>query len=182
MDKVIIYISYDDSRYMNYYHVICNDQKVIEFCPEEKLEMVFSIIKKYINNIDLCIVKSKTAYTWDFERDFNDNGIALKKDEKYKLNELCTVINQALNIEKTEDELELAFEGRLLLKTVEENIEDMEETLVQDEEIQSGTVQNEVTQTDKVQTEEIQPERILKSNDEGITEFARIIKQKYKIL
>ena len=165
MDKMVIYISYDDSKCMNYYHVICDNEKAIEFCPEEKLEEVFNIIKKYINNADLCMVKSKMASDWDFESDFNDNEIELKKDEKqkYGLNEVCEVIDQVLGIEKTEDELELVFDGSMLLKKAEEGVEESIDKSVED------------TEETPEQTEEI-----LKNDDEEITEFARIIKEKYK--
>ena len=46
MDKMIIYVSYDESQYVNYYHLICGNEKQIEFCPEEKLGQLFNIIKK----------------------------------------------------------------------------------------------------------------------------------------
>lgn len=158
MDKMIIYVSYDESQYVNYYHLICGNEKQIEFCPEEKLGQLFNIIKKSHCNIDLCIVRSRTASRWDFESDFNYNEIELEKDEKCKLNEICEVINQALDIEKTEDELEFVFQGKAVIKTADDNIggiEEIEKTLVQAEEI-------------------------LKNGGEEMTELVRIIKEKYE--
>ena len=68
------------------------------------------------------------------------------------------MINQALDIEKTEDELEFVFQGKAVIKTADDNIggiEEIEKTLVQAEEI-------------------------LKNGGEEMTELARIIKEKYE--
>ena len=44
MDKLLIYISYDQYEYANYFHLAVNDNVIIEYYTEKKVDNLFEMI------------------------------------------------------------------------------------------------------------------------------------------
>lgn len=151
MDTVIIYISYDAYEYVNYYHLICNGKKMIEYCPEEKIATIFEKIKENTNNPELYIVQGADSTIWNFEEEFAENEIELNNHDKGKNTEIFEIITNC-DLSSDDNDINIVFHGKALFK---KDYSCTEETLLQAEEI-------------------------LKNGGEEMTELARIIKQKYE--
>lgn len=151
MDKVIIYISYDIFQYVNYYHLICNGEKILEYCPEEELLKLFEKIEKNTRNPQLYIVGEANVSPWDFQTYFDEKKVILKENAIEKKETIFEKLCEALNID-TDKDMKLIYSGIALFEKEEE---DTEETLRQAKEI-------------------------FDNGGEEKTELARIIKEKYE--
>ena len=164
MDKFLIYINYDQFEYINYFHLAINDNLVIEYRPEEKVDDLFeTIIEKesVSDSFELCVVQDKDALEWNCFKAFQKYGIETYPKSNKDLEKLCRVMNLLFNGEYVIDGKDYISNKQLI------NI------------LYFG---NCVLQRDNFETGETlkQAEEILKHGGEEMTELARIIREKYE--
>lgn len=163
MNRIILYASYEQYEYVNYYHLINNNEILLEYCPEERIDDIFQKIdniKSEINNSEICIVQDENVTEWDYFQLFQNHNV-----------ELHTL--------KNNDATQLRDEVNTVLARVFNKDDDCE-----NEKFYILFYGNAVFETDDCRTDEIprQDEEILKYGEEEIemTELTRIIKEKYE--
>lgn len=164
MDKLLIYISYDQYEYTNYFHLAINDDVVIEYRPEEKVDDLFKTIieEESVNkSFELYIVQDENASEWDYLKAFQEYGIEIHPISNTDTEQLCQVMNTL-------------FDGEYGIGG-KDDISNKKLIGI----LYSG---NCVSQRDNCETGETlkQAEEILKRGGEEMTELARIIREKYE--
>lgn len=161
MNRIIVYASYEQFEYVNYYHLINNNELLIEYCPEEKIDDIFqeiANIKSEMNSSEIYIVQDKNATEWDYLELFQKHNIELHTLENYDVTQLYDVLNTVFGREFNKDnnyvneKISILFYG------------------------------NAIFEADECRTDETlrQVEELLKHGGEEMTELARIIKEKYE--
>lgn len=161
MNQIIIYSSYASHEYLNYYHLIHNDEVLMEYCPEEKIDDLFQqidSIKNQAKNSEIYIVQDEDASEWDYLEMFQKYNLVLQELGQKDTVKLCNVMNSVLrrefklNADCTIEKLNILFYGSVIFE-------------------------NDCCKTDETLR---QAEEILKQGGEERTELARIIKEKYE--
>lgn len=81
MDKVLLYICYDPFDYINYYSLAINNQRVCDVVPEERIGEMFDMCDELnISKTDTqwCIVQDEDASHWDYENELQERGYSIK--------------------------------------------------------------------------------------------------------
>ena len=96
MDKFLIYISYDQFEYTNYFHLAVNDEVVVDFCPVERLDDLFkTIIEKgrTVKSFELDVIQDENASEWDCLEAFQEHGIKILSLSNRNPEQLCQRMN-----------------------------------------------------------------------------------------
>ena len=96
MDQLLIYISYDQYEYTNYFRLAMNHEAVIEYCPEEEADRLFNIIieKECVNKrFQLDVVQDENASKWDYLKVFREYGIEIRQINNPDMEQLCREVN-----------------------------------------------------------------------------------------
>ena len=153
MDRIIVYVSYDQYEYRNYYHLMNNDDILIEYRSEDELDILFQSIKENkgsANSIEIYIAQDKNALEWDYSGEFQKHHIDLHKKENCDEERVYKIINE---VQKKESEkISILFCGE-------------------------GVFRSDKCGRDEPNRED---EEIQKPDGEEMTELARIIKEKYE--
>ena len=102
MDRIIVYASYDQSEYVNYYHLIHNDETLIEYCSEEKIDDLFRKINFIISDVkssEIYIVQDKNASEWDYQKMFRTYNLVLHALDDKDIMLLCNIMNSVFRTE-----------------------------------------------------------------------------------
>lgn len=153
MDKFYIYVSYDNTEYKNYFHLVMNHQKLIEYCIEEEIDVLFDFIEKESlkKSFELHIIQDKEAYEWDYSKKFKEHKMEICSIDNVNIALLYQEFNQSFkNINAKNSEI--VFSGNYIFERedckINANFKKVDEKLT--------------------------------NEDDEITELARIIKEKYK--
>lgn len=160
MNQIIIYGSYDQDEYTNYYHLINNGEALIEY--SEEIDGLFQQIndtKNEVKSSEIYIVQDENASKWDYLEMFQKYHFELRASSGKDTEQLCNIMNSALerNFKLDGDceieKLNILFYGNVIF---ENDCGKADETLRQAEEI------------------------LKYGNGEEKTELARIIREKYE--
>lgn len=156
MDKVLIYICYDSFEYTNYYSMAINNQKVCDLVSEEQKKDLFSKCEEL--NISKsesrwCIVQDEDATNWDYVDEITALG--------YKLNPLMISYEELLA--EMNELFEIDLEPSVDKKVVE---------IIYPETFNESTIAS--------HQQEVINDVTQKLESEGMTELAKIIKEKYE--
>lgn len=95
--KCLLYISYDKSEYINYFHLAIDSEFIKIYVPIEGVNDLVAEIKKYCSvgdYIDLCICADKKATRWeDFETCFKNNGFKLSCTTEWNGSDICDFLS-----------------------------------------------------------------------------------------
>lgn len=166
MDKFLIYISYDQFEYTNYFHLAVNDEVVVDFCPVERLDDLFkTIIEKgrTVKSFELDVIQDENASEWDCLEAFQEHGIKILSLSNRNPEQLCQRMNQLFDSEYVISGEDYSYDKKFISV------------------LWSG---NCVLQSENCEHSETlrQAKEILKHGGEEMTELARIIKEKYERL
>ncbi len=164
MDKLLIYISYDQYEYANYFHLAVNDNVIIEYYTEEKVDNLFEMIiekESKVKIFELYVVQDENALEWDYIQKFQDYGIETHPVSNKDSEQLCQIMNTL-------------FDGEYKVSG-EDDISDSKPINI----LYFG---NCVLQKDNYETNETlsQTEEIFNCGCGEMTELARIIREKYE--
>lgn len=155
LNQIIVYISYDQFEYVNYYHLIYNSDILLEYCPEEKVDDLFQKIddiKSELNNSEIYIVQDENAFEWNCYELFREHNLELRLSNDNDISQICEIMKLVFQREFMPEKLNILFYGNVVIK-------------------------DECCETDETLR---QAEEILKHGGEEMTELARIIKEKYE--
>lgn len=164
MDKLLIYISYDQYEYTNYFHLAVNANVAVEYCLEEKVDDLFEVIiekESGEKSFELSVVRDENALEWDYLKAFWEHGVKIRSEISKEPEQLRPVMN-------------VLFDGEYGLSGKDDaSNKKLIEVLYSC---------NCVLKKDNFQTDETlkQVEEILNRGGEEMTELARIIKEKYE--
>lgn len=164
MDKVLIYISYAQFEYTNYFHLAVNNEVVNEYCSEENVDLLFEkIIEKESNakTFELFVVQDENALEWDCLEAIQKHGIEIHPLSDKKTDYLCQIMNLLFDGEYGISGKDDVLNKKLIHIVCSGNCFLQKDNCVSDEALK-------------------QAEEILKSGGEEMTELARIIKEKYE--
>lgn len=164
MDKVLIYISYDQYEYTNYFHLAVNNEVVKYYCPEENVDILFKeIIEKesFAKTFELSVVQDENASKWDCLEAIQEHGIEIHPLNDINIDYLCQVMNSLFDGEYEISGKDDVFNKKLIHVLCSGTCFLQGDNCVPDEALK-------------------QAEAILKSGGEEMTELARIIKEKYE--
>lgn len=88
MDKALIYICYDPFAYTNFFSLAINDQRVCDVVPEERInELFFKCDELNLSKTETkwCIVQDEDASQWNYEEEIESRG--------YKINPLAVSLS-----------------------------------------------------------------------------------------
>lgn len=164
MDKLLIYISYDQYEYTNYFHLVVNDDVIIEYCSEEKVDRLFEMIiekENRVKSFELHVIRDENALEWDYHKAFQEHGIEIYTVNSNDPEKICQIMNARFDGKYGVCGKDDATNKKLI------NI------------LYSG---NCVFQKENYETGETlrQAEEILNRGGEEMTELARIIREKYE--
>lgn len=173
MIKSILYISYDRYEYLNYFHLVVNGQKVLQYVPSEMETEIDDNLKKKCETdgeIELCIVKDEEASEWEYQDFFRQNGYKIIGTNDLNTDTMCENM-----CEFFENDFVIGKEGDSQNK-VELKV------------MFSGKVTITKTSATKEETKNLLPEQILKQAERILqsashrekTELAQIIQEKYE--
>lgn len=165
MNRIILYASYEQFEYVNYYHLINNNELLIEYCPEEEIDGIFqeiANIKSGIDSSEIYIVQDENATEWDYLKQFKEHNIELQMLDNIDNTRLYDILNTLLRTKFSMDDdcqkLCILFYGNAVFES-------------EDCKINKNKIDDKLRKA----------ERILKDGtEEEKTEFARIIEEKYE--
>lgn len=167
MDRIIVYASYEQYEYVNYYHLINNSEFLIEYCPEEKIDDIFQEIvniKSGTGSLEIYIVQDENATEWDYFNLFREHNIELHMLDNIDDKQLYDMLNTAFGRKFSTDndygcqKLCILFYGNAVLKN-------------NDCGINNNKIDDNLRKAEKI---------LRDGSDEEKTEFARIIEEKYE--
>ncbi|MCI9105723.1 MAG: hypothetical protein HFG57_07160 [Lachnospiraceae bacterium] len=164
MDKLLIYISYAQYDYTNYFNLAINDDLVIEYYSEDKIDDLFEVIiekENEMKSFEMCVVQDEDALEWDYLMAFQKHGIGTCPVSSKDPEQLCQIMNALFGGEYKVSSKDDASNKKLI------NI------------VYSGYC---ALQKDSCETGEAlrKAEEILNHGGEEMTELARIIEEKYE--
>lgn len=101
MDQILIYVSYVQYEYRNYFHLVINTEVVAEYHTEEEVDKLFQSIMDKSNgrNFELYIVQDRDALAWDYRQAFQEHDMDLRESGDIDPEQLCGVMGQAFESE-----------------------------------------------------------------------------------
>lgn len=160
MDKALIYICYDPFAYTNFFSLAINDQRVCDVVPEERISELFLKCEELNvskSETKWCIVQDEDAAQWNYEEEIKSKG--------YKVNPLVVSLSN--------------------LTTTMNNLFDNDFVIAPNQDVTKKKVKViypvDFTEDDSVcdQGKALNDaENIL--NNAGMTELAKIIREKYE--
>lgn len=164
MDKILIYIKYNQYDYINYFHLIVNDKVVDGVYLEEEIDTLFKIIiekEKNGQNFELYIVQDKDASNWDFLKKIQEYGIKIQPLSNKNTNYICEILNSLFDGEYEISDKDNVFNKKIIRVLFSGNC---------------FLKRNECSNDEVLK----QAEEILKSGGEERTKLASIIIEKYE--
>jgi hypothetical protein len=107
MKKVLIYISYDEEEYTNYFHMSIDGSFVENYVPAEDISMIFDRINELTaddSELDWCIAADKNAVLWDYEEEFKKYGHVIHSVSKADVSYICDTLEKKFNYIFSADE------------------------------------------------------------------------------
>ena len=160
----LIYINYDSYDYVNYFHFMIDDEVVLKYIPIENIDAIFSKLDQMDmkdSDITWCIVADQNATDWEFEKEFSDRGRKINSGKTIDLYCISELLKNEFNMEYSFDH---DADADQYLRLCFPEQEKADRLLIDKEDI-----------IDK--TKEIFDRA---EHDDEITEFARIILEKYE--
>lgn len=162
MKNGLIYISYAIDEYVNYFHLMIDDEFVLEPIPHENIDKIFcELDQRGIDDYDItwCIIADQGATDWDYENAFSERGKKINPGFTMDFSHISALLKNEFNMEFTFDK-DANADKQLCMWFPKQNE-------------QPPINKNEIVDKTK---------KILDSadNDEEITEFAKIILEKYE--
>jgi len=165
MENVLIYISYDLNDYINYFHMIVNEEGTLKYVPIERVSELFEKLEEEGitgSDMKLQIVADENASDWNFEEDFKKYGYVLPAAQNGEASEICNV-------------LEKNFHGRFYFSEESLNKEGIGIKSLYPQRKVSGKTESE-HKKEEILTKAIE----IMEDEEEMTELARIIIEKYE--
>lgn len=160
MDKALIYVYYDSYEYANYYRLAINDNIVCDFVSEERIHDLFEKCEELnVSKVETkwCIVQDEDANSWDYEEEIESNG--------YKLNPLSVSLSDLTT------KMNTLFGGDFVIEPDEDNMKKKIRLIYP----VAFTKDSMTCDQNKAIND---AENIL--NNAGMTELAKIIREKYE--
>lgn len=159
-----IYISYDGFDYIDYFHLIIDDEFVLKFVPNEEIDRLFCYLDQMdIKDSDIawCIAADQDATDWEYEHAFSERGRKINAKDNIDVSHLTKLLKEEFGMDFT-------FE-------CDENA-DKHLSMYFPKQSKSGRLS--VNKEELIsKTKEIFDRS---ANQEEITEFAKIILEKYE--
>lgn len=160
----MIYISYDQFEYTNYFHLIVNDKVVTEYCLEENVDTLFKTMienESIDKTFELFVVQDEKALEWNYLEAIQKHGVEIHPLSNVDSDYICQIMNSLFDNEYEISSKDDVSNKKLIQILCSGNCFLQRDDCVSDEGFR-------------------QREEIVKSGDEEITELARIIKEKYE--
>lgn len=94
--KCLLYISYDSSEYINYYHLAIEQEFVMEYVPIESVGNIFKKVQDYgCDDWDWYIFSDEEASDWNFKGAFEDYDFKLSSRSEWTDSDICDFLSRS---------------------------------------------------------------------------------------
>lgn len=164
MDKLLIYISYDQYDYTNYFNLAINNDLFIEYYSEDKIDDLFKAVSEKENGMksfELYVVQDENALEWNYLTALQEHGIETHPVNAKAPEQLCQIMSALFGGDYEVKSKENALNKKLI------NIVYFGNCALQRDNCETGETLRKA-------------EEILNHGGEEMTELARIIEEKYE--